>query len=157
LDRLERGSVVELHLDGCRHCEERLTVSPVSGLLPEQVSPELLSLQVKLAAQLPYRQAATLLDELLPETGRLNHPTTRNRMLAVGKRIEQEIRKEIDHPGVVPEPAERMVVSRAYAVSQTNIINWSASFRSILFVSPASPAFFQSSAAGQLSGPFGSW
>ena len=78
-------------------------------------------------------------------------------MLAVGKRIEQEIRKEIDHPGVVPEPAERMVVSRAYAVSQTNIINWSASFRSILFVSPASPAFFQSSAAGQLSGPFGSW
>jgi hypothetical protein len=78
LDRLERGSVGELHLDGCRHCEERLTVSPVSGLLPEQVSPELLSLQVKLAAQLPYRQAATLLDELLPETGGLKHPAQPN-------------------------------------------------------------------------------
>jgi hypothetical protein len=47
---------------------------------------------------------------MLPETVGLNHATTRNRMLAVGKRIELEIREEIDHPGVVPEPAERMVV-----------------------------------------------
>ena len=114
-DTVFGGLVVRApRLDGCRHCEERLAVSPVSGLLPEQVSPELLRLQVKLAAQLPYRQAATLLDELLPETGGLNHVTTRNRMLAVGKRIEQEIREEIDHPGVVPEPAERMVVSRLF-------------------------------------------
>src|ERR1700722_17518098 len=30
--------------------------------------------------------------------------------LAVGKRIEEEIRAEIDPPCVVPEPAERMVV-----------------------------------------------
>jgi hypothetical protein len=74
------------------------------------VSPELRHLQAKLAAQLPYRQAAALLDELLPETGGLNHATTRNRTLAVGKRIEQEIREEIDNPCVVPEPAERMVV-----------------------------------------------
>jgi hypothetical protein len=67
--------------DGCRHCGERRITSPVSELLPEQVSPELLHLQVKLAAQLPYRQAAALLDELLPETGSLNHATTRNRTL----------------------------------------------------------------------------
>ena len=96
--------------DGCRHCGERRIASPVSELLPEQVSPELLHLQVKLAAQLPYRQAAALLEELLPETGGLNYATTRNRTLAVGKRIEEEIREEIDHPRVVPEPAERMVV-----------------------------------------------
>ena len=69
--------------------------------MPEPVSPELLHLQVKLAAQLSYRQAAALLDELLPETGGLNYATTRNRILAVGKRIEQEIREEIDHPRVV--------------------------------------------------------
>jgi hypothetical protein len=56
--------------------------------------------------------AAALLDELLLETGGLNHATTRNRTLAVGKRIEQEIRKEIDQPRVVPEPAERMVAGR---------------------------------------------
>jgi hypothetical protein len=92
--------------DGCRHCVERLIASPVSELLPERVSPELRHLQAELAAQLPYRQAAALLEELLPETGGLNYATTRNRTLAVGKRIEEEIRGEIDHPRVVPEPAE---------------------------------------------------
>jgi hypothetical protein len=61
----------------------------------ERVSPELLHLQVELAAQLPYCQAAALLDELLPETGGLNYATTRYRTLAVGKRIK-EIRGEID-------------------------------------------------------------
>jgi len=96
--------------DGCRHCGERLIASPVSELLPERVSPELRHLQAELAAQLPYRQAAALLEELLPDTGGLNYATTRNRTLAVGKRIEEEIRGEIDHPRVVHEPAERMVV-----------------------------------------------
>src|SRR6266446_8011113 len=48
--------------------------------------------------------------DTVPETGGLNYATTRNRTLAVGKRIEEEIRGEIDHPRVVPEPAERMVV-----------------------------------------------
>jgi hypothetical protein len=96
--------------DGCRHCGERRSTSPVSELLPERVSPELRHLQAKLAAQLPYRQAAALLDELLPLTGGLNRATTRNRTLAVGKRIEEEIREEIDHPCVLPEPAKQMVV-----------------------------------------------
>jgi hypothetical protein len=96
--------------DGCRHCGERLIASPVSELLSERVSPELRHLQAQLAAQLPYRQAAALLEELLPETGGLNYATTRNRTLAVGKLIEEEIRREIDHPRVIPEPAERMVV-----------------------------------------------
>jgi len=46
----------------------------------------------------------------LPEIGGLNHATTSNPTLAVGKRIEEEIREEIDHPRVVPESAKRMVV-----------------------------------------------
>jgi len=62
------------------------------------------------AAQIPYRQAAALLEELLPETGDLNYATTRHRTLAIGKRIEEEIRREIDHPCVLPEPGERMEV-----------------------------------------------
>ena len=73
--------------------------SPVSELLPERVSLKLRHLQTQLAAQLPYRQAAALLEELLPKAGGLNYATTRNRTLAVGKRIEEEIRAEIDHPG----------------------------------------------------------
>ena len=66
--------------DGCRHCGERLIASPVSELLPERVSPELRHLQAQLAAQLPYRQAAALLEELLPETGglKLCHDTQPN-------------------------------------------------------------------------------
>ena len=48
--------------DGCPHCGERRITSPVSELLPEQVSPKLRHLQAKLAAQLPYRQAAALLE-----------------------------------------------------------------------------------------------
>jgi hypothetical protein len=44
--------------DGCRDCGERRITSPVSELLPERVSSELPHLQVKLAAQLPYRQVA---------------------------------------------------------------------------------------------------
>jgi hypothetical protein len=82
----------------------------VSELLPERVSPELRHLQAQHAAQFPYRQAAALLEELLPEIGGLNYATTRNRTLAVGKRIEEKIRGEIDHLRVVPEPAERMVL-----------------------------------------------
>jgi hypothetical protein len=77
--------------------------------LHEPVSPELLHLQVKLAAHLPYRQAAALLQELLPETGglNLNYATTRNRTLAVGKRIEEE---RSARKSIIPEPVERMVV-----------------------------------------------
>jgi hypothetical protein len=96
--------------DGCRHCGERRITSSVSELLPERVSPELRHLQAKLAAQLPFRQAAALLDELPPVTGGLNRATTRNRTLAVGKRIEEEIREEIDHPQVLPKPAKQMVI-----------------------------------------------
>jgi hypothetical protein len=53
---------------------ERRIASLVSELLPERVSPELPHLQVKLAAQLSYRQAAAFLGELLPETGGLIMP-----------------------------------------------------------------------------------
>jgi hypothetical protein len=47
--------------DGCSHCGERRITSRVSELLSGRVSPELRHLQAKLAAQLPYRQAAALL------------------------------------------------------------------------------------------------
>jgi hypothetical protein len=49
------------------------------------ISPELRHLQAQLAPQLPYRQAAALLEELLPETGGLNYATTRNRTQGLHK------------------------------------------------------------------------
>ena len=77
--------------EGCRACKDRPCVSPVSDLLRDRVSPELRYLQAKFAAQLPYRQAADLLRELLPESGGLNHATTRNRTLAVGRSLDREL------------------------------------------------------------------
>lgn len=96
--------------DACRGCGEQRTVSPVSDLLPERVSSELRDLQVKLAAAVPYRRASAILRQILPDTAGLNHATTRNRTLAVGKRIEQEICDEIDHPQAIAVPAQQMVV-----------------------------------------------
>lgn len=108
-----RGSVdmASPRFRGCSNCGDQRTVCPLSELLPERTSPELLHLQqAKLATQLAYRQAAALLQELLPETGGVNCATTRNRTIAVGKQIEEEIRDEVDHPQVVSEPAKEMVV-----------------------------------------------
>jgi len=50
------------------------------------------------------------LRELLPETGGLNHATTRNRTLAVGRALDQELCREIEHPQVSAAPAAEMVV-----------------------------------------------
>ena len=76
-------------IGGCRHCGERLIISPVSELLLGRVSPELRHLQVELAAQLPYRQAAALLEELLPKTGGLNYATTRRSQERGALRFQQ--------------------------------------------------------------------
>src|SRR5262249_11813441 len=85
---------------------------------------ELRHLQAKLAAQYPYRRAAAILGELLPNTGGLNHATTRNRTLAIGKRMEQEIREEIAHPTVVPDSAQRMVVGSMAHLSRPTTHGW---------------------------------
>ena len=94
--------------EGCRACKDRPCVSPVSELLRDRVSPELRYLQAKFAAQLPYRKAAGMLRELLPESGGLNHATTRNRTLAVGRSLDRELCREIEHPQVPAEPAMEM-------------------------------------------------
>lgn len=68
---------------GCRKFGDPPTVSPLSALLPERISPEVLHLQAKLATQLPYRQAAAFLRAVLPETGvstTLRHATGRPRL-----------------------------------------------------------------------------
>jgi hypothetical protein len=68
---LGRVAVDAPRFDGCRFCGQDKTVSPISRILSKRVTPELEQLQAKLAAELPYRRAAALLKELLPETGGL--------------------------------------------------------------------------------------
>jgi hypothetical protein len=57
-----------------------------------------------------YREAASLLDEFLPPRGGANHATTRNRVFAVGRRIEEEIQGEAAAVRVPANPAKQMVV-----------------------------------------------
>ena len=63
-----------------------------------------------LGAQISYRKAAHLLRELLPPTGGTNHTTTRSRVMAIGERIDKEIRQEITENRTFAKPAKQMVI-----------------------------------------------
>lgn len=76
----------------CCPCESPLQLeypySPMTEFVPERATEELLSLEARLSAQMPYRQVVTMLREFLPVRETLNHVTVRNRALRVGERIE---------------------------------------------------------------------
>ena len=61
---------------------------PMSSYIPERATPELLALQAKLSALMPYRQVVATLREFLPVSETLNHVTVRNRALRAGMRID---------------------------------------------------------------------
>src|SRR6202047_2689589 len=99
---------VRLRVPRYRHCQCRSGTqvsNPISEVLSGRVTPELRHLQVSLGAQTSYRKAADLLRMLLPLGGGTTHTTTRGRLIAVGERIDEEIRQEItedrkpDRPG----------------------------------------------------------
>ncbi len=94
----------------CRLCSGSRISNPISELLPDRVLPEVRHLQVSLGARMPYREAAGLLREFLPLTGGVNHASVRNRVLAVGHRIEAEIQEQAAADRVPAEPARQMVV-----------------------------------------------
>lgn len=62
--------------------------SPMTEYVPERATSELLALEAKLSAQMPYRQVVSMMREFLPVRQTLNHVTVRNRALRVGARIE---------------------------------------------------------------------
>ncbi|MGF6935144.1 hypothetical protein OKW41_004306 [Paraburkholderia sp. UCT70] len=76
----------------CCPCETAFQMeypySPMSEFVPERATTELLSLEARLSAQMPYRQVVTMLREFFPERETLNHVTVRNRALRAGARIE---------------------------------------------------------------------
>lgn len=62
--------------------------SPMTEYVPERATSELLALEAKLSAQMPYRQVVSMMREFLPVRKTLNHVTVRNRALRAGTRIE---------------------------------------------------------------------
>lgn len=94
----------------CRCGVDRQPVSPVSALVPGRILPELLQLQARLGADVPYRQAAATLRTFLPAATCFNHATTRNRLMKVGRAIETELCAEIKNPTPPEAPAAEMVV-----------------------------------------------
>ena len=91
-------------------CGRSAASSPVAALFPHRTTPELRHLQVKLGSRFSYRQAADILNEFLPHLSSFNHATTRNRVLAVGKKIEAETRVEIATKPNVERPVDHMIV-----------------------------------------------
>jgi hypothetical protein len=69
-------------------CYLEVAYSPMSSYIPERATPELLALQAKLSACMPYRQVVATLREFLPVSETLNHVTMRNRALRAGLRID---------------------------------------------------------------------
>ena len=65
---------------------------------------------MKLGSKFSYKQAADILNEFLPHLSCFNHATTRNRVLAVGRKIEAETRAEIAEKPIVARPADHMIV-----------------------------------------------
>ena len=93
------------------HCgADRQPISPVSALVPGRVLPELLELQARLGADVPYRQAAAILNTFLPEATCFSHATTRNRLVRVGRAVETELRAEIKHATPPAAPVAEMIV-----------------------------------------------
>jgi hypothetical protein len=95
--------------DACA-CGRSGASSPVTALFPQRTSPELRHLQVKLGSKFSYKQAADILNDFLPELSCFNHATTRNRVLAVGKKIEAETRAEIATKPNIERPVDHMIV-----------------------------------------------
>jgi hypothetical protein len=81
----------------CRCGKEgrRHTFSPLCKALTRRTTLELECLQAKWAAHLPYRQANSLLKEVLPLNKAMSFGGTRRRVLAVGHGLDQQVQHDI--------------------------------------------------------------
>jgi hypothetical protein len=78
---------------GCQPYTNR-TFSPLAQLLTERTAPELLYLETKFASLMSYGLTVNLLQEILPIGNTINAATVRNKVHAVGRRIDKEIGEE---------------------------------------------------------------
>src|SRR5215216_1432924 len=70
------------------------TLRPLSQLLPERTSPELLYLETKWASLVSYDLTTQLLHEVLPLDSKHNPVTVRNHLLQTAQRLEQQLGDE---------------------------------------------------------------
>jgi hypothetical protein len=73
---------------------ETKSFSPLSELLPERTTPELLYLESKFAALMSYGLSVRLLAEVLPMDNHLNAATIRNHTQRLGDRLDAELGDE---------------------------------------------------------------
>lgn len=77
-------------------CQEKVaqTFSPLTVLLPDHVSPEMLWLESKWASLVSYGASVNLLKDVLPIDKQLTAETVRRHLGRVGKRLENELADE---------------------------------------------------------------
>src|SRR4029453_1160319 len=96
--RLLRTLFGTVHLTSPRlyHCRcqahETTTFRPLTALLTQATTPELLFLETKWASLISYGMTARVLKEFLPVDETLNATTIQNHTLAVAQRCEEELR-----------------------------------------------------------------
>jgi hypothetical protein len=76
------------------HPGPQKTFSPLTKLLPEHTSPELLFLETKWTSLVSYGITADLLKDTLPVDEKLNDVTIRNHLFQVADRMEQALGEE---------------------------------------------------------------
>lgn len=73
---------------------ETKTFSPLSKVLSERTSPELLYLEANFSSQISFGLSRKLLAEVLPLHEQFNAATIRNHLQKVGKKLESELGEE---------------------------------------------------------------
>ncbi|ASL48792.1 hypothetical protein bAD24_p00435 (plasmid) [Burkholderia sp. AD24] len=93
-------------------------VHPLSKTITRRVTPELEYLQAKWAAYLPYRQATTMLKEVLPLNKGISFSGARNRIHTLGKLLDADIERDI---AKLPQPATDVQVREASHVAAVSV------------------------------------
>ena len=98
--------------------QQKTTLSPLKTLFSQRTSPELLYLETKWAALMPYAKTAELLKDLLPIKHKLNASTIRNHLGQIAQQLDTPLSEEpfAYHEGspreraTLPKPAGPIVM-----------------------------------------------
>jgi hypothetical protein len=83
-----------------------MTFSPVCALLTARCTPELERVQAELGARISFREAARILNSLLPASP-ANQESVRTRTHAVALRIESDVRQAAAEVAAVPHKPDK--------------------------------------------------